>query len=149
MAIRANTGAQPGTAVLIDCQGKVVAYDPSEGLCDARLGYLVCNGGCFSEFVCEIPDGYTIVQLDGGPVMDSAAAKGVDAASDAVSDDARVDALSVADAALDATLGDVNSGDAGADSTPGDAGSDVELDSPSDAVTSDTTEDALADAPAE
>src|ERR1700722_14075372 len=58
MIIRGNTGdpsdASFDGSAFPRCEGKVVAYDPpsfgdssSEGLCDARIGYLVCHGGCF------------------------------------------------------------------------------------------------------
>ncbi len=88
--IRANTGFQGDAGALTDCRGKVVTYDPSEGLCDARLGYLVCDSGCYSEFKCEIPDGYTLVQLDGAP-FDSDAAEEAEAGADATPADAEVD----------------------------------------------------------
>ncbi len=111
----------------IACKGKVATSDPSEGLCDAALGYLVCNGTCYSSFSfsCEIPDGYTLVALDGAPITDDDAGEdGGDgeAEPDAESADARVDAKP-ADAAIDAASGD----------SQADAASDAESDAGSDA----------------
>jgi hypothetical protein len=67
--------------VPVACVGHVVIPDPSEGLCDAAVGYLQCNGTCYSTFVCDVPDGYSVMGPDGGPV-DS----GVDAPKDAAKD---------------------------------------------------------------
>jgi hypothetical protein len=68
------------------CTGKSALTDPSEGLCDAELGYLLCNSLCYASFVCELPAGYTVMQSEAGPR---------DAGNDARSDaevDAHVDA---------------------------------------------------------
>src|SRR4029077_14406393 len=50
----------------ISCKGKghVGILDPSEGLCPAPNGYLLCNDTCFATFQCDLPKGYTL--LDSG-----------------------------------------------------------------------------------
>jgi len=138
MIIVENTGAQSDAgldgSVLPSCDGKVVAYDPpsfgessSEGLCDARLGYLVCHGGCFSEFSCDIPDGYKLVELDGGRFIDGGAGEDADAETDAPPRDVEVDAKPHDGAA------DARAPDASVDAEPTDAGLDAKPDGLSDA----------------
>jgi hypothetical protein len=92
------------------CTGKVVTPDPSEGLCEAGAGYLKCNDLCYASFVCEIPDGYTVVAPDGAPVdggRDATKDGAKDAPVDAVSEGA-IDAPSdvILDAPADARDGE-------------------------------------------
>jgi hypothetical protein len=79
----------------LGCTGKVVMKDPSEGLCDAENGYLVCNGDCFASFSCDIPAGFTVVTpvpdaghpKDGGKPTEAGSHDGGDASrSDAAPD---------------------------------------------------------------
>jgi hypothetical protein len=49
------------------CTGKAALPDPSEGLCDAEYGYLLCNGLCYASFACELPSGYTVMHTEAGP----------------------------------------------------------------------------------
>jgi hypothetical protein len=152
MIIRGNTGdpkdpSFDGSA-FPRCEGKVVAYDPpsfgdssSEGLCDARVGYLVCHGGCFSEFSCDIPDGDTLVELDGAPIVDGGAAEDVEDETDAKSADVEVDAKT-RDASADA-----RPADALVDVAPDDAGIDGKPDAPS-AASLDASDGSSVDAPA-
>jgi len=104
------------------CTGMVAITDPSEEQCDAANGYLLCNGTCFSTFVCELPSDYTVV-VDAGE--EGGADAGVDAGHDA-SRDATGDV--VLDAPRDARsdgatpeAGKDGGGDAATDGGPKDA----------------------------
>jgi hypothetical protein len=67
------------------CKDKGTAKtDPSEGLCDADVGYLLCNGICFATFKCDLPDGYSLVVPDAG--VDGAADSAHEASSDGAPD---------------------------------------------------------------
>lgn len=113
MAIRANTGAQGNLEPFVPCGNgdKVVVLDPSEGLCDAAFGYLVCMGKCYSEFKCEIPAGYTLVELDGASIGDGAARDAEAGTDEKAADggdggfDAKSDAAPASDAPVDAPTG--------------------------------------------
>jgi hypothetical protein len=97
------------------CTGKVATLDPSEDLCDAANGYLLCNGACYASFACELPEGYTVVTTEAGEDA------GVDADRDAGRD-------ATADVSPDGpgdTGVDAQDGEAGGSLDGGDAASDA------------------------
>ena len=83
--------------------GQVALPDPSEGLCDAANGYLLCNNLCYATFVCDLPDGYSVIGPEAGP-RDA----GKDAPHEAATD-------ATLDAPTDGTIGEAEAGDAGGD----------------------------------
>jgi hypothetical protein len=103
-----STGYRP-----VECRGKVVIPDPSEGLCSGSTGYLICNGTCFASFACEIPKGYTLQS------------SGRDAAADAERPDGGKGEAGVnhdgGDASSDAPEGGTDAADSGTDAPPPDA----------------------------
>lgn len=91
------------------CDASVVMPDPSEGLCDGDIGYLVCNNTCFATFVCEIPDGFSALEDAGSKDGGKDAAK--DAKLDAPSDAASLDAEAGADGSAEASDGSADAHD--------------------------------------
>jgi hypothetical protein len=115
----------------VACQDKTAAMtDPSEGFCDAELGYLLCNGRCYSEFSCDLPEGYTVVAPDAaadGAVDGSDGSDSSDDAGDAETPEGSADggaddgtAVDGGDAAADAGIegGSEAASEAGADASP-------------------------------
>jgi hypothetical protein len=95
-AVMCDSGccAAPGY-VPIDCKGKSAILDPSEGLCDADNGYLLCNGTCFASFSCELTPGYTLEEHDAGHHGDAGPHK--DAGKPEAGGDASPDATDASD----------------------------------------------------